>query len=117
MQPPFVLVLIFASLLHILIFFFYSVYEMLRVGDLDRSIKFYEKALGMRLLKKTDRAEQKFAFSLGKRVVDPFRSSLSPKMVEELVCTSDWLKTDEMNFYKDPTDDDLELYKEIEDGV
>ncbi|KAL8493872.1 hypothetical protein ACS0TY_024874 [Phlomoides rotata] len=54
-------------------------------------------------------------FSLGKRVVDPFRSSLSPKMVEALVCTSDWLKVDEMNFYKDPTDDDLELYKEIEE--
>ncbi|KAL2495401.1 glyoxalase I-like protein [Forsythia ovata] len=32
---------------------------MLRVGDLDRSIKFYEKALGMKLLKKTDRPEQK----------------------------------------------------------
>ncbi|KZV20995.1 hypothetical protein F511_37959 [Dorcoceras hygrometricum] len=31
------------------------------------------------------------AFSLGKRVVDPFRSCLSPKMVEALVCTSDWL--------------------------
>lgn len=33
---------------------------MLRVGDLDRSIKFYEKALGMKLLKKVDRPEQKY---------------------------------------------------------
>jgi lactoylglutathione lyase len=32
---------------------------MLRVGDLERSIKFYEKALGMKVVKKTDRPEQK----------------------------------------------------------
>ncbi|KAG6497978.1 hypothetical protein ZIOFF_045884 [Zingiber officinale] len=54
------------------------------------------------------------AFSLGKRVVDPFRSSLSPKMVEALVYTSDWLRA-EFSFWKDPTDNDLELYKEIEE--
>ncbi|KAG6481498.1 hypothetical protein ZIOFF_058102 [Zingiber officinale] len=55
------------------------------------------------------------AFSLGKRIVDPFKSSLSPKMVEALVCTSDWLRAEEFSFWKDPTDDDLELYKEIEE--
>ncbi|CAH9103160.1 unnamed protein product [Cuscuta epithymum] len=55
------------------------------------------------------------AFSLGKRVVDPFRSSLSPKMVEALVCTNDWLRAEDFSFYKDPTDDDLALYKEIEE--
>ncbi|KAG6521626.1 hypothetical protein ZIOFF_018751 [Zingiber officinale] len=55
------------------------------------------------------------AFSLGKRIVDPFRSSLSPKMVEALVCTSDWLRAEEFSFWKDPTDDDLVLYKEIEE--
>ncbi|KAL6586437.1 hypothetical protein OROMI_001425 [Orobanche minor] len=54
------------------------------------------------------------AFSLGKRVVDPFRSSLSPKMVEALVCTNDWLRA-EFDFRKDPTEDDLILYKEIEE--
>ncbi|KAK4398937.1 Lactoylglutathione lyase GLX1 [Sesamum angolense] len=37
---------------------------MLRVGDLERSIKFYEKALGMRLLKKTDRPEQKYTIAM-----------------------------------------------------
>ncbi|KAK6124471.1 hypothetical protein DH2020_041777 [Rehmannia glutinosa] len=37
---------------------------MLRVGDLDRAIKFYEKALGMRLLKKTDRPEQKYTIAM-----------------------------------------------------
>ncbi|KAL6585856.1 hypothetical protein OROMI_002500 [Orobanche minor] len=54
------------------------------------------------------------AFSLGKRVVDPFRSSLSPKMVEDLVCTNNWLRAN-FNFRKDPTEDDLILYKEIEE--
>ncbi|KAL6570081.1 hypothetical protein OROMI_014595 [Orobanche minor] len=54
------------------------------------------------------------AFSLGKRVVDPFRSSLSPKMVEDLVCTNDWLRA-EFDFHKDPTEDELILYKEIEE--
>ncbi|KZV23382.1 hypothetical protein F511_09127 [Dorcoceras hygrometricum] len=55
------------------------------------------------------------SFSLGKRVVDPFRSCLSPKMVEALVCTRDWLRDEEFSFWKDPTDDDLELYDEIEE--
>ncbi|KAL6194147.1 hypothetical protein ACLB2K_035231 [Fragaria x ananassa] len=50
------------------------------------------------------------AFSLGSRVVDPFRASLTSKMVEALVCKSDWLKSDPPNLYKDPTKDDLALY-------
>ncbi|CAL2234058.1 unnamed protein product [Prunus armeniaca] len=54
------------------------------------------------------------AFSLGKRIVDHFRSSLHPKMVETLVCTSDWLRADEFSFYKEPTDDEVEFYKEME---
>ncbi|XP_022142112.1 putative lactoylglutathione lyase [Momordica charantia] len=37
---------------------------MLRVGDLERSIKFYEKALGMRLLKKVDRPEYKYTIAM-----------------------------------------------------
>ncbi|KAK1363492.1 HAT, C-terminal dimerization domain containing protein [Heracleum sosnowskyi] len=32
------------------------------------------------------------AFSTSGRILDPFRSSLSPKMVEALVCTQSWLK-------------------------
>lgn len=32
------------------------------------------------------------AFSTGGRVLDPFRSSLSPKIVEALICTQDWLR-------------------------
>ncbi|KAK9910986.1 hypothetical protein M0R45_034916 [Rubus argutus] len=55
------------------------------------------------------------AFSLGKRVVEPFRSSLTPQMVEALVCTSDWLRAEQPNFYKEPTVEELELYQEIEE--
>ncbi|KAI3948857.1 hypothetical protein MKX01_022271 [Papaver californicum] len=37
---------------------------MLRVGDLERSIKFYEKALGMKLLRKIDRPEHKYTLAM-----------------------------------------------------
>merc|ERR1711966_375396 len=37
---------------------------MLRVGDLDRAIKFYEKALGMKLLRKSDKPEQKYTIAM-----------------------------------------------------
>ena len=32
------------------------------------------------------------AFSTGGRIVDPFRSSLSPLMVQNLVCSQNWLQ-------------------------
>jgi lactoylglutathione lyase len=34
-------------------------HTMLRVGDLQRSVRFYTEALGMKLLRTTDRPEQK----------------------------------------------------------
>ncbi|KAL3345566.1 hypothetical protein AABB24_024500 [Solanum stoloniferum] len=37
---------------------------MLRVGDLERSIKFYEKALGMQVVKKVDRPEHKYTVAM-----------------------------------------------------
>jgi lactoylglutathione lyase len=36
---------------------------MLRVGDLQRSIRFYTEALGMKLLRTTDRPEQKYSLA------------------------------------------------------
>jgi lactoylglutathione lyase len=36
---------------------------MLRVGDLDRSVKFYAEVLGMKLLRRTDRPEQKYSLA------------------------------------------------------
>lgn len=37
---------------------------MLRVGDLDREIKFYEKALGLKVLRKVDNPEFKYTVAL-----------------------------------------------------
>ena len=38
-------------------------HTMLRVGDLQRSIRFYTEGLGMRLLRTTDRPEQKYSLA------------------------------------------------------
>ncbi|KAM3282726.1 hypothetical protein P3S67_026371 [Capsicum chacoense] len=32
------------------------------------------------------------AFTTGGRVIDPFRSSLTPKLVQSLICLQDWLR-------------------------
>ena len=37
------------------------------------------------------------AFSTGGRVLDPFRSSLGPTMVEALICTQNWLRSASIN--------------------
>ncbi|MEO9136153.1 MAG: lactoylglutathione lyase [Casimicrobiaceae bacterium] len=38
-------------------------HTMLRVGDLDRSIDFYTNVLGMQLLRKTDRPDQRYTLA------------------------------------------------------
>lgn len=38
-------------------------HTMLRVGDMRRSVDFYTKVLGMKLLRTTDRPEQKYALA------------------------------------------------------
>jgi lactoylglutathione lyase len=38
-------------------------HTMLRVGNLDRSIDFYTRVLGMKLLRTTDRPEQKYTLA------------------------------------------------------
>jgi lactoylglutathione lyase len=38
-------------------------HTMLRVGDLDRSIHFYTEVLGMKLLRTTDRPDQKYTLA------------------------------------------------------
>jgi lactoylglutathione lyase len=38
-------------------------HTMLRVGDLDRSVRFYTGVLGMKVLRTTDRPEQKYSLA------------------------------------------------------
>jgi lactoylglutathione lyase len=38
-------------------------HTMLRVGDMQRSVRFYTEALGMKLLRTTDRPEQKYSLA------------------------------------------------------
>ena len=38
-------------------------HTMLRVGDLQRSVRFYTETLGMKLLRTTDRPEQKYSLA------------------------------------------------------
>ncbi|XP_062158842.1 zinc finger BED domain-containing protein RICESLEEPER 2-like [Alnus glutinosa] len=51
------------------------------------------------------------AFSNGGRVLDTFRSSLSPLTVEALICTQDWLKNRPM-IYEEVFQDFMESYDE-----
>lgn len=46
------------------------------------------------------------AFSTGGRILDIYRSSLSPDMVEALICTQNWLK---------PSDNDLNVLNMTEE--
>jgi len=38
-------------------------HTMLRVGDMDRSVKFYTEVMGMKLLRTTDRPDQKYTLA------------------------------------------------------
>lgn len=54
------------------------------------------------------------AFNTGGRVIDPFRCSLSPKMVEALICTQNWLRSTFISLDDLPTIEEMEFYEEIE---
>ncbi|KAJ0946383.1 putative HAT dimerization domain, ribonuclease H-like superfamily, hAT-like transposase, RNase-H [Helianthus annuus] len=51
-------------------------------------------------------------FSTGGRILDPFRSSLSPKIVQALVCTQNWIRAD---FKKQASVEYKDMLKEIEE--
>ncbi|KAL5861151.1 hypothetical protein ACOSQ4_002447 [Xanthoceras sorbifolium] len=56
------------------------------------------------------------AFSTGGRILDPFRSSLTPKMVEILICLQNWLQARNISLDIAPSTDEMEFYEALETG-
>lgn len=57
------------------------------------------------------------AFSTGGRVIDSFRSSLTPKSVEALICFQNWLGSQSIyNIEYEATEEEMEFYHELEKG-
>lgn len=54
------------------------------------------------------------AFSTGGRVFDPFRSSLTPKIVQSLICVQDWLRSE---YFSINIEEDLEYLEQLELGM
>ncbi|MFS7960908.1 putative HAT dimerization domain, ribonuclease H-like superfamily [Helianthus anomalus] len=52
------------------------------------------------------------AFSTGGRVLDSFRTSLTPRMVEALVCAQDWLRASNNPISIEDTNFDVEKLEE-----
>ena len=58
------------------------------------------------------------AFSTGGRVVDCFRSSLTPKTVEGLICMQNWLLGNDIaENIDDCTIENYEFYEGVELGI
>ncbi|KAH9703019.1 BED-type domain-containing protein [Citrus sinensis] len=54
------------------------------------------------------------AFSTGGRILDPFRASLSPKMVESLICGQNWLCSSRIAVEEDTSSvEDMAFYESI----
>jgi hAT family C-terminal dimerisation region/Domain of unknown function (DUF4413) len=56
------------------------------------------------------------AFSTGGRILDPFRSSLSPKVVQALVCTQNWLRSSKIITDVREEMEDVAAYEALEKG-
>ncbi|KAK6137277.1 hypothetical protein DH2020_028992 [Rehmannia glutinosa] len=58
----------------------------------------------------------KSAFSMCGRVLDEYRSSLTPKIVEALICAQDWLRKQKQSKTLEESLEDLEKMEEVECG-
>jgi hypothetical protein len=58
----------------------------------------------------------KSAFSTGGRVISSFRSSMSPKMVESLICAQSWLHLSPKDLDIQEIIRDLQNYEELKEG-
>ncbi|XP_071702143.1 uncharacterized protein [Rutidosis leptorrhynchoides] len=58
------------------------------------------------------------AFSVGGRVLDPYRTRLSPQIVEALICTKDWVNKSTKPIFEDEViDNDDDIAIEMEEPI
>ncbi|KAH1056873.1 hypothetical protein J1N35_034938 [Gossypium stocksii] len=59
----------------------------------------------------------KLAFSIGGRVLDQYRSSLTPKIVQALVCTQDWIRKSSSQEDTKKIEEQIQELDMIENGI
>ena len=57
------------------------------------------------------------SFSTGGRILDSFRTSLSPTTVEALICTQSWLRSPSGPIDIIKSMEEIEAYEEIQEGI
>ncbi|KAF7130803.1 hypothetical protein RHSIM_Rhsim10G0137500 [Rhododendron simsii] len=75
------------------------------------SIRFFSEIARDALAIPASTVASEVAFSIGGRIVDQFRSSLSPKLVECLICMQDWLRATPLPF---EVEENIEEMQELE---